>query len=243
MFITFLSQYPFFTAFLLGLLPALVWMWFWLKEDRHPEPARMLTLAFLGGMIAVACVLPIQEFVYDFFATHPSIHHPDMWLALEFAIWASLEEIFIFLFVNFLVIRNKENDEPVDSIIYLIVGAIGFAVVENTLFLIDPIKTGDIVGILITSNMRFLGASLLHIMSSATIGIFLGLSYYKTRARKREYLAVGLILAIILHTSFNLFIINQVSGNIFVIFGMVWTGIIILLLLFEKVKSVKNLVI
>ena len=128
-----------------------------------------------------------------------------------------------------------------DDIIYLIISALGFVTFENTLFLIEPIKNGDIIGTIINGNMRFLGASLLHIMSSATIGICMGLAFYKSRARKREYLALGIILAISLHASFNLFIINRAPGNIFSIFGMVWVGIIALLLLFEKVKSIGNL--
>ena len=47
----FLKTYPFLLSFLLGLIPALIWLWFWLKEDAHPEPAKNITLSFLGGSI------------------------------------------------------------------------------------------------------------------------------------------------------------------------------------------------
>ena len=60
MFLDFLQQYPFILAFILGLIPALVWLWFWLKEDIHPEPAKMITLSFIGGMVAVLFVLPFH---------------------------------------------------------------------------------------------------------------------------------------------------------------------------------------
>lgn len=239
MLITYIREYPFILAFLLGLIPALIWLWFWLREDTHPEPAKILTLAFIGGMATVLFTLPLQKIVYDFFLTNQFL--PEFWWTnLQFTIWAAIEEILKFVFVYLVAIKNKTTtDEPVDDIIYLIVSALGFVTLENTLFLVEPIREGNLIGTLINSNMRFIGASLLHIISSATIGICMGLSFYKSEARKKEYLIVGVILAIVLHTSFNLFILNEVPGSIFSVFGMVWIGIIVLILLFEKVKSVK----
>jgi RsiW-degrading membrane proteinase PrsW (M82 family) len=239
--IEFIKQYPFILAFLLGLLPALLWLWFWIKEDSHPEPLKMITLSFLGGMLAVIFVLPFQKIVYYIFQNYSVLSTQSSAQNLEFLIWAALEEIFKFSFVYWIALRKKVTDEPVDDMIYLIVAALGFVTLENTLFLIEPIKNGDVINTIITSNMRFLGASLLHIMSSATIGICMGLAFFKSKNMRREYLVLGLILAILLHTAFNLFIISQASGNIFVVFGMVWVCIIVLLLLFEKVKTLQTL--
>ncbi len=226
----FLETYPFVLAFILGLFPAMIWMWFWIKEDVHPEPPKMLTLSFLGGIIAVICIIPFEKFVYTHFQNYTTI---------SFILWASLEEIFKFAFVYCIALRNKVTDEPADDIIYLIVSALGFVTFENTLFLITPIHNGDIIGTIVSGNLRFVGASLLHIMSSATIGICLGLSFYKSNTQKIIYGILGVILAIILHTTFNLFIMNGAQADIFFIFGAVWVGIVALLLLFEKVKHIK----
>ena len=230
MILNFIQQYPFVLAFLLGLIPALIWLWFWLKEDKHPEPVKMITLSFLGGMIAVLLVLPLQKVVYDYVKNQ---------YFLSFTLWAAIEELFKFIFVYFIALRNKVTDEPVDAIIYLIISALGFVTLENTLFLIDPIRSGDIIGTIINGNLRFVGASLLHVVSSATIGIFIGLAFYRSHLEKKLYLTLGIISAIVLHSAFNLFIINQKGGNIFLIFGTVWAGIILLLVLFEKVKAEK----
>lgn len=227
----FLQEYPFILAFILGLIPALVWLWFWLKEDTHPEPAKMVTLSFIGGLLAVFIVLPLQKLVYDYVINQN---------ILSFTLWAAIEEISKFVFIYFIALKNKATNEPVDDIIYLIIGALGFVAAENTLFLMEPIRNGDVLGTISSINMRFVGASLLHIMSSATIGISMGLSFYKNRITKIESLISGIILAIFLHTAFNLFIINGAAGNIFFIFGMVWVCIIALLLLFEKVKSIRR---
>lgn len=233
MFLTFLQQYPFILAFILGLIPALVWLWFWLKEDRHPEPAKMVTLAFVGGMLSVLAVLPLQKIVYSY-------AKDDQFLS--FALWASIEEIFKFAFVYFIALRNKKiADEPVDDIIYLIISALGFVTLENTLFLLDHIESGNFIGTIVNGNLRFIGASLLHIMSSSTIGICMALSFYKTKSTRRIYIASGILISIVLHTAFNLFILNGAEENIFFIFGVVWLCIIVLLLLFERVKHMRRL--
>ncbi len=229
MIIDFIDAYPFLIAFLLGLIPALVWLWFWLKEDTHPEPAKMITLSFLGGMAAVILVLPLQQVVYDYVKVQNT---------LSFTLWAALEELFKFLFVYFIALRRKCTDEPVDDIIYLIISALGFVTAENTLFLFAPLKNGDFIDTIVSGNLRFIGASLLHIMASGTLGICLGLSFRKNRATRIRYGVIGIILAIALHTIFNLFISNGAGGNIFFTFGLVWVGIIVLLLMFEKVKKV-----
>ncbi len=232
MLISFIKSYPLVIAPILGLIPALVWLWFWLKEDIHPEPAKMLTLSFLGGMAAVILVLPLQRFVYDY------IKDENFW---AFFIWASLEELFKFGMVYYIALKRRVNDEPVDSIIYMIVSALGFVALENTFFLVDLIHSGDFFGVFITGNMRFVGASLLHIISSGTIGICMALAFYKTKAKKYLYTFFGILIAIILHTSFNIYIMNDTTNNIFLLFGMVWIGIIALLLLFERVKHIKTI--
>lgn len=228
-FLIFIEQYPFIIAFIIGLLPALIWLWFWIKEDVHPEPPKMITLSFIGGMLAVLFVLPLEKLVFKYLQDN---------VGLSFILWASLEEIFKFASVYFIALKNKVTDEPADDIIYLIISALGFVTFENTLFLLEPINNGDIIGTIVSGNLRFIGASLLHIMSSATIGIFMGLSFYKNSLQKIWHVVAGVILAIVLHTAFNLFIMNSDKGNIFFTFGAVWIGIVALLLLFEKVKHV-----
>ena len=41
----------------LMFLPPLVWLMFYLREDRHPEPKLLLLLAFIGGMVSVVLAI------------------------------------------------------------------------------------------------------------------------------------------------------------------------------------------
>lgn len=234
------STYAFIFSIFMGILPALLWLWFWLREDRkYPEPKRVIARAFIAGMIAVPLVIPFQFLVSKYFAASPLV---------LFLLWATVEETFKFGAGFFAVFHRKELDEPIDAVIYLITSALGFVAIENTLFLLSPIIENLMNGTnlvslsylsdtIITSNLRFVGASLLHIIASATVGIFIAFSFYRHPRVRNSYTFMGLIVAIALHTIFNLFIMDENGSNTFIVFSVLWLGVAGLMLFFEKIKS------
>jgi RsiW-degrading membrane proteinase PrsW (M82 family) len=225
----FIKSNPIIFAGVFGIIPAIVWLWFWLKEDIHPEPTKLIIFCFLGGMLSVFVALPLQHAAQNLTSN----------ITLLFLMWAFIEEALKLGSAWMGGIHTTDDDEPVDAVIYMIVAALGFVAMENTLFLIDPLISGNLTNTLITDNLRFIGATLLHVISSATIGIFFALSFNKIKKWKIIYPICGLILATILHTLFNLFIMNSENSNIFFIFGSVWVAIIFLMLLLEKIKSIR----
>ncbi|MGB3922086.1 MAG: PrsW family glutamic-type intramembrane protease [Minisyncoccia bacterium] len=219
-----------FYALLGGIMPALVWLAFWLREDyRHPEPRALILKTFLLGMAAVGLVLPFQNVV-------------DNWLpGFAFAavlLWAIFEEIFKLGAAYVGGIHSRDDDEPVDQMIYMITAALGFAAMENTLFLLEPLAGGDPRQSLITGNLRFIGASLLHVVSSGIVGAALAFSFYKTKKERVHMVATGLVLAVVVHVTFNLSLINWNTYGAIFGFGLVWVGAIILLLAFERAKAI-----
>lgn len=217
-------------ALILGALPALVWLWFWLREDAaHPEPISLIIKTFLAGSLAVVLVLPLQQLVSKII--------PEIGM-VTFLLWATLEEALKFGAAYFIAIVAKEDNEPLDPLIYMIIAALGFVALENALFIISPLLQEDIVGGVVTGNLRFIGASLLHIVSSSTIGAALALSFYKPKKERIVWGICAFILAVIFHTVFNLFIIDQNDLGTFLTFATVWSGITILIFIFEKVKTI-----
>ena len=213
-----------------GILPALLWLIFWLREDRlHPEPRRFILYVFLTGMLAVPIVLPLEEITQRYVAGN-----------LMFVIWAFIEEGMKLGAAYVVVLRRREVDEPIDAVMYMITAALGFAALENTIFLIDPLAHGNILVGIINGNLRFLGATLLHVLSSGTVGLFIALSFYRNARLRHRALFIGLILAVFLHALFNFFILYNADGKVLIVFAGVWVGIILLLLFFEKIKQIKR---
>jgi protease PrsW len=219
-------------ALLGGILPALVWLAFWLREDaKKPEPKGAIIKTFLFGMLAVIIVLPFQLAVKSILPTLG---------VLSFLLWAIIEEWFKFTAAYYSGLHSREDNEPLDPLIYMITAALGFVALENALFILNPLLEQDVLGGVITGNLRFIGTSLLHVISSATIGIAISLSYYRQRKIHVIWGAVAFIIAVSIHTVFNLFIMNEGTWSNVIAFVSVWVGVGVLLLFFEKIKTIKN---
>ena len=219
-------------AFLGGIIPSLLWLWFWLKEDEeHPEPKGLLTIVFIMGILSVIIVLPIQKFIQD------HVNSPEGQLVL----WASAEEILKYLAVLAVLYKTNHASEPIDWPIYLITAALGFAALENMLFLLKILPSSiETFVSLSTGNLRFLGANLLHAISSGLIGISIGISFFMKRWEKNIFLFVGFLVAIALHSAFNFFIIRNNGNDFLKVLAFLWVVTIIIMLLFEKVRRMSK---
>jgi RsiW-degrading membrane proteinase PrsW (M82 family) len=220
-------------AFVSGLVPALFWLWFWLREDREkPEPYLLIALAFIGGMMVVPLALPMQKLACELY--NNGICQPATF-NLVF-IWVIIEELLKYAAALVMILWNKAVDEPIDVIIYMITIALGFASLENALFIFNPLTVGDYINSAHTGFFRFLGPTLLHVLASGTVGAMLALSFFKKKSVKLMYGSFGLFIAVVLHALFNFFIMDASGETILGVFLFVWIGVIALFLIFEKVK-------
>src|SRR3989344_8262994 len=136
---------PAIVALLGGIFPALAWLWFWRREDSvHPEPRRLIALAFLAGMVTVVFVIPIQKFVATYLLS----------TTLLYSVWSAIEEVMKYLAARFTVLNRREDDEPIDPVIFMVAVALGFAAVENTLFLLSPLSGNTLLESFLTGNLR-----------------------------------------------------------------------------------------
>lgn len=217
-------------SFLGGILPALLWLFFWLREDRkNPEPNGLIGRTFFFGMLSVILVIPFQKGVEMMF---PSL------AATAILLWALLEEVFKFGAGYFGGLHSVEDNEPLDPLIYMITAALGFVALENALFIFGPLASDDITQSVITGNMRFIGASLLHVVSSGIVGASLSFAFYRSRPKRTAAVTTGLVSAIVFHFLFNILILNFGSFGTTVAFVAVWVGVAGLLLAFERAKTI-----
>ncbi|MBU3964920.1 PrsW family intramembrane metalloprotease [Patescibacteria group bacterium] len=210
--------YNYLFAIILGVLPSVIWLAFYLRKDIHPEPRKWLFLIFLAGMAIAPFVVAIEWQVIGFFNFLNS-NSPVFFnsfaknLAIVFIGIAAVEEFSKYLVVRFAMKKNPVFDEPADAMIYMIVSALGFAAVENIIVMhsFAPLLLFNLSQPLSTLAIRFIGATFLHTLSSAIIGFYYALSLTRMTSHSRthrKYLMVqGFIIATLLHGAFNYFII------------------------------------
>ena len=233
-----------------GLLPSLIWLFYYLKKDLHPEPKRMILKIFLWGVFITIPVFIIQIGLaqlliavkpFAFFGHFPVITEVLKW----FFIIALTEEFFKYAVVKLNVFSNKEMDEPLDIMLYMVVAALGFAAAENILYLFSPIGNLSFDAVVQTavviSIIRFLGATFLHTLCSALFGYFVALSFLKAR-NKIKLAFTGLLLATLLHGLYNFSIINlswpfNVSIPVLIIVGLA----LFMLYDFDEIKKIKSI--
>jgi RsiW-degrading membrane proteinase PrsW (M82 family) len=211
-----------------GILPAFFWLWFWLKEDRaHPEPKRIIFLAFVFGMLGVPIAIFLEKLAMDNIGAVTFV---------LFLLWAIIEESIKYFAAMLSGLRSKYFDEPIDAIMYLISAALGFAALENVFFVFSSIANGGFADAFVTGQLRFVGASLLHIAASAFVGFSIAFGLCEPKWKKWLYHAFGLLTAISLHTIFNYFIMINDGKYLFNVFALLWGIIIVIIILFEKIK-------
>ncbi|MEW5907987.1 MAG: PrsW family glutamic-type intramembrane protease [Patescibacteria group bacterium] len=225
-------------AVFVGFLPSLLWLWFWLKEDKNPEPQAMLFLTFFAGMAAVIVAL-ILEYLTAFIEHVLSIEKTVIGGILLLLSWSVIEESVKYFAAKKSALDKECCDESIDILIYMITAALGFSALENILFLF---KTASLEGFLsgfLVGNMRFLGATLLHTATSAIFGAAIAFSFFHKENRKRNVIG-GLIIASVLHFVFNFLIIKNSEAIMIKIFIPLWIIIIFVIFIFEKVKRIKK---
>lgn len=216
---------------LIAIVPIMVWLWFWLKEDNdHPEPKGLLFFTFILGMLAVVFVLPVEKWAKGLIFDNTNL----------IIAWAASEEIMKFLAVALIALQTSYLEEPIDYPIYFIVAALGFATLENILFLNQAGGLDNATVSLLTGNLRFFGATLLHSIASGTIGVMMGLAFHMGRLGKTIYFIGGLAGAIALHSVFNFFIMRNNGQDFLKIFAMLWVLSIIFILILEKLRRLSH---
>src|SRR3989344_853563 len=178
-----------------SLLPATIWLLFFLREDVHPEPKKLIWYVFGIGTLTTIPTL-FMQMVYKNAITEQYVL--PLFLCLAF-----FEEFFKFLAAYYAVRKSRDFDEPMDAMIYMIAAATGFATIENLLIGIGSLESLTLNSLYTTGNillLRFIGATLLHILASAIVG------YYWAKGlvfKKYGYIIQGIVIATIVHTVFN----------------------------------------
>lgn len=244
-------NYPLYIFF--GVLPSIIWLQFYLRRDVKPEPKLMILKIFALGVLSTIPAIFLEIAVFEEFKRFGFSTSLFFILNIFLGV-AFIEEALKFLVVKLGVLNNPEFDEPIDAMIYMIIAALGFAAGENILILITVGAQNSIAGIFSSpldsvfwggifeiSLLRFLGATFLHALSAATIGFFIGLSFFK-KEKRTKLLFIGLTLATLLHGFYNFSIIKieNIEGSLKLLipFGLLVISAIFISFGFTHLKKI-----
>lgn len=179
----------------ISILPIVVILVFIRRIDRfHAEPMKLLIRLMVLGMISVIPIIIVELLLTRFntFTGDLSAFYD------AFVVAGFTEETFKWLIIMVFVFHSVEFDEPLDGIVYAVFVSMGFAVVENLLYVYG---NGFSNGI-----MRAVTAVPAHMLFGVMMGYYL--SMYKF-VNKKYYLVLSLIFPIILHGLYNFILMSN----------------------------------
>jgi protease PrsW len=177
----------------LAFAPALFWFWFFARRDRNPEPAGLVLRTFTWGALMVIPAGLLQLFLESVSSSALGVGFGSGFLLL---VVGPIEELSKFIAARSIA-KNKAFDEPVDGLIYATAAALGFATLENALYMFQD---GASI-ILIRGPISTLG----HVLFALPWGYAMSLKRFRGG---HWILRRGLLLGALLHGLFDVFLIG-----------------------------------
>jgi len=192
----------------LGLGPVGFWLlYFYLKDRFEPEPLRWILKIFFLGMLVVLPVAVIEILA-------ETVTGPFLMMTVVAPV---AEELGKFAVVYYGVYHHAEFSEPMDGIIYAVTAALGFASLENLLYITQYARISLFMGITV-GVLRAILSVPGHALYSSIWGYAMGVAKFRQGIRRGEIILAGLALAILLHALFNFLILDVFGFVILIVF-------------------------
>lgn len=193
----------------LGLGPALFFMWYFYRKDKwEPESKWQVLKIFFLGMVTI----PLAAFIEYFFIFRvfriENISDPALPLSFGlvacFIVIGPIEEFLKYSAVKVFIYPKDEFNEPIDGVVYMVAAAMGFAGVENVMYIINS-DAPTTVGIL-----RAFLATPAHAIFSGFVGLYLGQAKFcQSYLGSARLIITGLLIAIFLHGLYDILVMSQ----------------------------------
>lgn len=192
--------------FQLASAPVIMLLFFVYAKDKYEkEPNLMLFTAVFYGMIMTAFVIAADIFIENNISTKSKLFS-------VFILSAGTEETIKLIFIYFLMHKNPNLNEPFDGIFYSAYICLGFAWIENIIYVMSP----DLGG-METAFARSIFSVPGHFLFSVFMGYYFACFSYEKRGV--GFLLYSFFSAYILHALYNLIIIYTQKYYIFIIYA------------------------
>ncbi|RLQ95076.1 glutamic-type intramembrane protease PrsW [Falsibacillus albus] len=206
-----------------GIAPGLALLsYFYLKDQYEAEPVAMVFKAFMYGAILTFPIMFIQ------YVCSVENIFPFNW-SKAFLSAGLLEEFFKWFILIFTVYQHTDFNEPYDGIVYGASVSLGFATVENILYLIaNGVEHAFYRALLPVSS---------HALFGVIMGFYLGKAKFSSSGHQKRWIFFAFIIPFMLHgfydytiLTFNTWIYYMVPFMLF----LWWLGL-------RKVKQAREL--
>ncbi len=201
---------------LISFTPGLFWLWFFLRRSSYrPAPLRLIAVTFGLGCLAIIPAVIIEWALLGESFLEEGAGLGGIAAGMLFVV-GPVEEACKFLAVRLKAYRSLYFDEPIDGLVYAAAASLGFASLENALFVYE---FGPEVML-----VRAPASTLAHLVFGCIWGYALGAHH--ASGRSRPMLVVGaLALGAFTHAVFNVFLsvpLTILLAVLLTVVGAIW---------------------
>jgi RsiW-degrading membrane proteinase PrsW (M82 family) len=176
-----------------AVAPALLIMYLVYRHDLEKEPIRMLVIAFAGGVLSVFVSLLFSTPLSSLTSMMPSALIRSFYDAFFLA--AIPEELAKWLIFYWLIRKAKDFDQYYDGILYAIFISMGFALVENVLYVFQ----GGFSVAILRAVLSVPG----HMLFAIPMGYYLSLSKFEQGNLAIKHQWYSFLIPVLLHGTFD----------------------------------------
>lgn len=185
---------------LASLAPVFIILFYIYFRDKYEkEPLRMLAKALLAGVLIILPVIFVERWLSSASPFSGKVGAA-AWHA--FVVAGSTEEVFKYLALYLLIWKSPSFNEKFDGIVYAVFVSLGFAAVENVMYVMD--------GGLQTAAIRALTAVPAHAIFGVSMGYYLGIAHMYEELRK-QYLLRAIAIPVLLHGIYDFFLMVEIG--------------------------------
>ncbi len=171
----------------------------YIKDKYEKEPVKLALTGTLYGIIISIPITFTEKYVMSFAPNQTSIYYP---FYVSFIVASLVEEAYKYIILIFLVYKNNNYNEPFDGILYAVYISLGFATIENILYVFNPVMGG-----LYTAIAR----AIFSIPAHAIFGIYMGYYLSKQKFLKHKIKILSLIIPIFIHGIYDLLLFTNIN--------------------------------
>jgi RsiW-degrading membrane proteinase PrsW (M82 family) len=217
----------------LAIAPAVaLFLFFYLRDKYRKEPIGVMLVTFVLGAAslvpAAITSLSLQKLT-GWRSSTPNLFHAFLGAMI---IVGLVEEGAKFIVVRFYAYHRPEFDEPYDGIMYSVMAALGFATLENVIYIFS---NGAGTGV-----MRALLAMPSHAFDGVLMGYFLGEAKFARNDRVGNWLsALGFGLAVIAHGLYD-FIVFSLDKAPLMVLSLLTMAVLFWVIFFKATRKLSE---